>query len=439
MPTLLEDRTSRLKALRDLASKAESEQRSFTDEERTLATEHMTEVKSLGDRITEQKKAEGFSEDLKHFLDEADVKSLNDGGADLKTWAGHKRIKSIGEMFVESPEFRATMSAHGGNVAKSSRFQMGASVPIPGGMKSLVAVGEQGGSGIANLLDPQRLPTLQAQWQQLVLRSVITTGTTTAEQIKYARMLNVGQGSVNNAAGVPEATTAAAIGSGTPAVTPVQAGLKPESAIAFSIETASVITLAHWIPATKQALSDESGLRTLIDGFLSAGLDHELERQILSGDSDNGEEFDGILNTSGTLVQGFVDDIAVTLRKAVRKVKQTGLALPNAILLSPEDAEQVDLLRDGNDRYLGAGPFGTTVNSTLWRLPIIEVPTLAAGTALVGDFRECILWDREQTAITATDSHADFFIRNLVAILAENRAAFGIQRPSSIAVVDVAA
>jgi hypothetical protein len=39
--------------------------------------------------------------------------------------------------------------------------------------------------------------------------------------------------------------------------------------------------------------------------------------------------------------------------------------------------------------------------------------------------------------ITATDSHSDFFIRNIIAILAEMRAAFGIIRPSAFVEVDL--
>jgi HK97 family phage major capsid protein len=444
MPTLIEERAGRLKAMRELASKAEAESRDFTDDERSTLEGHMTEVKSLGDRIKDDNKRQQFSADLQQFLGDADVKALNEDTANLKAWAGQKRIKSIGEMFVESPEFLESFkaAAPNGTLPSKSRFQMNSAVEVPGGLKALIAVGADGGTGIANLLDPQRLPTLPAAWQALVLRSIITTGTTTAEQVKYARMLRAGAGSVNNAAGVPEATTDAAVGSGNPAVTPVQAGVKPQSTIAFSIETASVITIAHWAAATRQALSDSGQLKTLIDNFLSTGLDHELERQILSGDSDNGEEFDGILNTSGTLSQAYdaTNGILGTIRKAITKVKNLGLAQPNAILLAPEDLEKVDLLRaEGTGNYLGANPFSGAANTSLWRLPIVEVPTLAAGTALVGDFRTCVLWDREQTTITATDSHADFFIRNLVAILAESRAAFGVLEPDHIAVARTAA
>ena len=48
------------------------------------------------------------------------------------------------------------------------------------------------------------------------------------------------------------------------------------------------------------------------------------------------------------------------------------------------------------------------------------------GTALVGDFRQAVLWEREGVSLLVSDQHADFFTRNLLAILAEMRAAFGV-------------
>jgi hypothetical protein len=46
------------------------------------------------------------------------------------------------------------------------------------------------------------------------------------------------------------------------------------------------------------------------------------------------------------------------------------------------------------------------------------------------------LWDRERSTIQVSDSHSDFFIRNMVAILAEMRAAFGLRRPSAFVLID---
>ncbi|WP_157533545.1 phage major capsid family protein, partial [Nocardia otitidiscaviarum] len=40
--------------------------------------------------------------------------------------------------------------------------------------------------------------------------------------------------------------------------------------------------------------------------------------------------------------------------------------------------------------------------------------------------------------VTMTDSHADFFIRNMVAILAEERLAFAVTRPSAFVKVALA-
>jgi HK97 family phage major capsid protein len=52
---------------------------------------------------------------------------------------------------------------------------------------------------------------------------------------------------------------------------------------------------------------------------------------------------------------------------------------------------------------------------------------------------QAVLWDREQAAVQVSDSHADFFVRNLVAILAEMRAAFGVIRPKAFVVIDLTA
>ena len=68
-----------------------------------------------------------------------------------------------------------------------------------------------------------------------------------------------------------------------------------------------------------------------------------------------------------------------------------------------------------------------------------ESESQASGTGLLGDFSKAVLWDREQTTVTMTDSHADFFVRNLVAVLAEERVAFGVVRPTAFVSLDLTA
>lgn len=435
--SLTEQRNDLMVEIRNIAAKAEQEAGGeFDDDQRATITDLMAKARDLQTQITAAKTNQALAADVREFLAKGDAESLNADALDgADVGLGGRRIKSLGDYFTNSKEFKAARSVHGTGEVKG-RFSLAAPVPVAGGLKALIGTGDANGPGVGATIDPQRIPTVQATWPELKLRNVVTVGSTSSDAIVYARILRAGtSGTVNNAAGVPEATTAAAVGSGNPAVTPVQAGVKPESSIAFEKVTAPVITLAHWIPATRKALSDAGQLRTLIDNFLRTGLAHEMERQIIGGDTTDGEEFDGLLNTDGIQVQTFDTNIVTTIRKAITKVRRFGR--PNAVLVSPGTSERIDLLQMATGQYFGGGPFGPA-NPAIWRQPIIEVPGLSDDTVLVGDFSTAVVWDREDATVTATDSHLDFFTRNLVAILAESRAAFGVLDPALIAKVNVA-
>jgi hypothetical protein len=50
-----------------------------------------------------------------------------------------------------------------------------------------------------------------------------------------------------------------------------------------------------------------------------------------------------------------------------------------------------------------------------------------------------VVWDREAASISVSNSHANFFIRNLVALLAEMRAAGGLLKADAICRIDLTA
>jgi hypothetical protein len=64
---------------------------------------------------------------------------------------------------------------------------------------------------------------------------------------------------------------------------------------------------------------------------------------------------------------------------------------------------------------------------------------MTEGVAVVADWRLAVLWDRMRVSISVSNQHSDFFIRNLIAILAEMRAAFGVLRPAAFIEVDLTA
>lgn len=213
-------------------------------------------------------------------------------------------------------------------------------------------------------------------------------------------------------------------------------GLKPESNLVFALRTAPVKTIATWIPASRQVLSDAPLLRSLVDNDLSYMLDVTLENQILNGDG-LGNNFTGILATAGIQVrtQGDVGDRggealdtkADTLRRAITDIRLEFYEA-TGIVLNPGDGEDLELLKDANGMYLKVYDAAT---GNIWRTPTVESPVIAADTALVGNWRlGATLWDRMQTEIRVGEPN-DYFLRNAVAVLAELRAAFAVKRPKA--------
>ena len=70
--------------------------------------------------------------------------------------------------------------------------------------------------------------------------------------------------------------------------------------------------------------------------------------------------------------------------------------------------------------------------SRVWRIPVIDTPAIAEGTALVGAFGTgAQLYDREAANIRMSENQEDFFTRNAIVVLAEERLALAVKRPES--------
>ena len=428
---LLAAKSAELEKARDLAAKAEGEGRNLSAEERTSITELIESAKGYHQQVL------ALDGDAK-LIDELNVLGMPVG--DLAKGGGVTpgRKGSLGTRFTEAEDFRAWLKTVAPNGTIPDSMKGIASPPVAfRGVKDILAGGVTDGDGAAGaLVNPEWLGLLDGlgQFQRpLTMRDLITVGQTDGDTVSYARVV----GFTNNAATVPEARGASTY---TEAQGNVR-GNKPESGMELEKVTANVKTIAHWLPATKRALSDASQIRTLIDQFLRYGLAEELEDQIVTGD-DTGENFEGILEVSGVQAQGFDGDILRTSRKAKTLIRTNGRTMATAYVLNPADNERFDLMRDGSGgtensgAFLFGGPAGNGVQS-LWGLPRVESEAVPEGTGLVGNFRMAVLWDREQATLTVSDSHEDFFIRNLVAILAEMRAAFGVIRPPAFCTFDL--
>ena len=410
-----------LKAARDIADAAEKGDRDFSEEERADLQRHLKEAADLKVRI----KAADADADLR--------KQISDLGAGLEMVERPSGIveavaagkgRTLGERFVNAPEIKEFLGRFpNGRIPESTKGLMSPPVAFKTLLTGLsdTSAGAFVATDVTGIYEPLgRRP--------LTVRDLVTNLTTESDTVEFVRQT----AKVTQATPTAESNVTTYTGA-----TGQVEGAKPEGAMAFERVTETVKTIAVWIPATKRALSDAGQLRGLIDSELRADLEEDLEDEIVAG-SGSGEHFTGILNTSNVLTQAWDTDMLTTIRKARTAVTVTGRSRPTALLVHPNDAEALDLLKDLQGRYYFGGPADGGA-ARVWRVPVVECEALTEGEALLGDFRKAIIWDREQASISISDSHEDFFVRNMVAILGEMRAAFGVRRPSAFCKVDLTA
>ncbi|MBU8819552.1 phage major capsid protein [Mycolicibacterium goodii] len=415
------------KKAREIAQKALDENREMTDDE---AADYKKSMDTLSDILETVKTVKADEEVMAKALEFS--KSL---GIEIPDNPLQPVRKSLGEIVTSSDEYAAllkgfTQSDGTVRIPEKARVQ---SDPVQ--IKSLFTGASSTSAGAFVVTDRTDIVETLGR-RDLTIRNLVSNRRTTSDLVEFVRETS----HTNAAAVVPEATSSAAPTAPEGAGALVQnpgGGYKPEGSWAFEVVQTPVKTIAEWVPATKRALADVAALEGLINDELRADVAEAEEDQILNGNG-SGENFTGINNTSGIQAQAWDTDLFTTTRKAITKARTVGRVNPNAWVVNPADAETIDLLKDGENRYYYGGPQAIGPR-TLWGRPIVESEAQAAGTALLADWSKAVIWDREQTTVTMTDSHADFFIRNLVAVLAEERLAFGVTRPAAVVQVDLTA
>lgn len=346
-----------------------------------------------------------------------------------------REIKSIGEMFLDSPEFKAL---NGGRNGANMPAPWMASVSLTGFNVKDVFSAMPTGAITTGLGSVQRDPIVTPPTRTKRVRDLFPTRTTTAAVIEYFRQL--GFTTLDAGRGVNNAATVAERGSGAASAT---FGLKPQSSFAFVGEQAPVRTLAHWEAAHRNVLADEPQLRSIIDNELMYGLRLLEDNQILNGDG-TGENLLGVLQTPGIQTyawsDGAVSPVADTKADALRRAATLAFLAyyePTGIVLHPNDWEDIELTKDSQGQYLVAVSVAMGGEPRVWRMPVVDTPAINEGTALVGAFGTgAQLYDREQASIRISEQHSDFFVRNAIVILAEQRLALAVKRPEAFVAVD---
>jgi HK97 family phage major capsid protein len=333
-----------------------------------------------------------------------------------------KELRTIGEQFLESAEFKALNGGRNG-ANMPAPFEVKASFTAGYSVKDVYSALPTGFPTQFGTV--QRDPIIVPPMRTKRVRDLFPTRTTTAAIIEYFRV----SGFTRNAAMVAERS-----GSGSAAVF----AAKPQSSMTFEGVQTSTKTLAHWEAAHRNVLADEPQLRSIIDNELMYGLRLQEDYQILQGDG-TGENLTGILETTGIQTYNWSDGatapVADNKADAIRRAATLSFLAyyePSGVVMHPNDWEDIELAKDEYGQYLVAVSVALGGEPKVWRLPIVETPAMPEGKALVGSFGQgAQLYDRESASIRISEQHADFFIRNAIVILAEQRLALAVKRPES--------
>jgi HK97 family phage major capsid protein len=313
-----------------------------------------------------------------------------------------REIRSLGQQFVGDPAYRAWVKA--GQHKRQGSLSPG--VEIMGA--TLTTDAASGG----DLVVPDTRPgVIQLLFKRLVVADLIAPGTTESNLIQFMK-----ETTFTNAADAV-----------------AEAGLKPESTLIFDAATSAVRKIAHWIPVTEEMLEDFSQTASIIDARLKLGLDLKEEDELLNG-SGVAPHLLGLMTLPGlTAAQARgADSNMDAIFKQMTTIATTVFVMPTGIVINPANWQAIQLLKNAAGNYMGSGPWAAAQTPVLWGVPAAVTPSIVANTALVGDFRgSAQIFRKGGDRVESSNSHASFFVNNLVAIRAERRLALAAYREAA--------
>lgn len=298
---------------------------------------------------------------------------------------GVVETRSLGELFVASDVF-SQYNARGTSARFEVDYDALQSRALPTGVADLVAAGFKGAPYQVDTTPPRAPTPLMDNVAQIQV---------SGNSIEYIAW-------TKKAGGATKVAEKAA---------------KPSAEWGPTVTPATLDNFAVYTQLTRQMIEDFAAVRTLIDG--------ELRNDVAKA-----EEADAaaLMVASAALIPDAVSavDLLSAIRVGIGTVQAAGYE-PNAVLLNPADWAALDIV------VMGATVNGPTLSQSFWGLRPIASSAVAAGKAIVGDFRSGIHhYYRSAISLYVTDSHADTFLSNVFTLLAERRSKTVIVRPAAL-------
>lgn len=362
------------------------------------------------------------------------IQALEDAGpsAAMTALAGmpnRMAMKSLGTLFTQSDEFKDFVRTLGPNLTGKAdmggAFETDAYDITRSAMEKKDVYGAADAGtltrGIGTVV--QFDPVVPRQQRASRVRDLFPQATTAANLIDYFQVVgfkeNSGDGNAQTVADYNQSNSTF--------------GLKPQSQLKWRPQSAPVRTIAHWEAAHRNVIADVPQLQATINNELLYGLALQEDFQLLLGDGLN-ENIKGLLNFEDIqLYTAPNNEIkSDSLRKAATLTVLANYA-PNGYVLHPFDWESIEIQKGtGDGQYMLFTNIAVGVNAQVWRQPVVETSAMNQGTFLTGAFGAgAQVYDRMRASIRIAEQHGDFFVRNAIVILCEERLALAVKRPEA--------
>ena len=398
-----------LSKARSITDRAATEGRGLTeDEDGTLQT-HLKSVDTLKEKRDEVRAAIAVRERVDAIGEAMEVDPT--GKSDVPE---ARRFTSIGEAFVKSDGYKALLDRGISGAWSTGSIEVGG--------KALLSTSGAGAETAGGpLIQPDVQPGINGKlFQRLTVADLMASGSTSSNLVRYMEETIATSG-------------AAAVAEGAD---------KPESSLEFDDVDEPVKKIATFLPVTDEMIEDVPQLESYINARLALFVRIEEERELLNGAG--GSELVGLMsripaNNKGLRKAGANVTDADHIFRAISRVREAFLE-PDAIVIHPNDWEGIVLLKDGQQNYLGPGPFAAEAGRTLWGLNVVVTTAVAEAQPIIGAFATASqVFRKGGLSVEASNSHSDYFVKNKTAVRAEERLALAVYRPSAFATADLGA
>jgi HK97 family phage major capsid protein len=250
--------------------------------------------------------------------------------------------------------------------------------------------------------------------EERTVADLMLSGTTTAQKVTYFE-----ETTFTNAA----AETA-------------EAAAKPESALDFTLREDNVRKIATWVPVTDEMMEDVPTFESYLRGRLAFMVRAREELQLLQG-SGVGQNILGLYNRTGVqTVTGYGQSTIDSILQGITEVETDAFATPTALVIHPRDWFDVRTSKDTTGNYLLGPATQDPALARPWGLQVRVTTNAVLNTALVGAFNQAQVFRRTGIAIAISTENEDYFLKNKLAVRAEERLALAVYRPAAFCKVE---